>query len=320
MATKLSYLQLDMETGDACMEDAYIAEAKGRINVSHAIFEAAYKNYELPDDGQFVCYVESADAGIPTKSKDASGTACAAVFHELNAYFDAIVSTAKKAKAAAEKDLKTLIAIGKKVGVNMSENFEGGFAAPLGKAIVSGGRLNLSADKFVNSRNACKIAKAYVKGSVYSLAAYGISITEEMNAVVKNFTGCGSVSGTIKSLKDLESKLSDGGRAFAVGNAAEKTTDSVKAGDITDFALAVYSVAVTADAIIKVATDSAKKHATAMMKSFCGDECKDGKISRTCEAINNDIQKYMGNLEECGKAVSTAFTDSAYALLETISK
>lgn len=319
MATKLSELQLDLETGDACMEDAYIASAKGQINVSHAIFEAAYKNYELPDDGQFVCYVESAQEGIPTDSDKAAGTACAAVGHELTAYLNATVETARKVKSAAEKELKTLIAVGKKVGVSMSENFEGGFAVPLGKEVVSERRLTLSSDKFIRSRNACKIAKAYTKGMCYTLAAYGIGI-EGLNAVIKNFTGCGTMKGKITCLRDVESRLSDGGRALAIGNAAEQTSDSVKAGDITDFALSVYTIANVADAVIKACSASAKKDAVANIKSFCDNECKGGKISRTCEAINGDIQKYMGNLEAIGKAIATGFGDSAYALLETVSK
>ena len=320
MATKLSDLMLDMETGDACMEDVYIASAKGKINVSHAIFESAYKNYELPDDGQFVCYVESAQEGIPTDSAKAAGTACAAVGHELGAFLDATVEVAKKVKSAAEKDLKTLIAVGKKVGVTMSDNFEGGFAEPLGKAIVSGRRMDLSAKKFMKSRHSCRIAKCYAKGMVNILAAYGISISGDLNATVKDFTGCGDVRGSVNSLKDVESKLSDGGRALNThGSDGERgTTDSIKAGDITDMAMAVYTCANVADAVIKACGGSAKKNAIAMVNSFCNDGS--GKISRTVEAINGDIQKYMANLEAIGKAISTGFTDGVYALMETISK
>ena len=319
MATKFSDLMLDMETGDACLEDAYIAEAKGKINVSHAIFEAAYKNYELPDDGQFVCYVESDQEGIPTKSEKAAGLSCAAVGQELGAFLDATVETAKKVKSSAEKDLKTLIALGKKVGVNMSENFEGGFAAPLGKAIVVNGRLTLSDAKFIKSRNACKIAKAYTKGMINICAAFGVNISGDVNALIKNFTGASDVKGKVDSLKALESKLNDGGKALSISGATEGTVDSIKAGDVTDLAMSIYCVANVADAVIK-GCGGAKKDAVAMINSFCGDDCKGGKVSRTCEAINGDIQKYMGNLETIGKAIASGFTDSVYALSTTISK
>jgi hypothetical protein len=320
MATKLSELMLDMETGDACIEDAYIASAKGKINVSHAIYEAAYKNYELPDDGNFMCYVESAEEGIPSKSAAAATTACSAVANELGAFLDATVATAKKVKDACEKDLKTLIAVGKKVGVGMSNDFESGFAEPLGKAVVSGRRMDLVSKKFIKSRHACKIAKCYTKGMSSVLAAYGISISSDLNGEVRHFTGCGDVRGSVNSIRDVDSKLSDGGRALNIHGADERQTDSIKASDITDLAMAVYTCAHVADAVIKACGGGAKSSAIKMINSFCEDDCRGGKVSRICESINGDIQKYMANLEDIGGAISTGFTDSTYALMETVSK
>lgn len=319
MATKVSDLILDMETGDACLEDAYIASAKGKIAVSHAIFEAAYKNYELPDDGNFVCYQESADAGIPTKSDAAAGTACEAVVRELSAFYDAVAATAKKVKDAAEKDLKTLIAIGKKVGVNMSENFEGGFAEPLGKAVVTSHRLDLSDKQFLKGRKTTKLAKNYTKGMCYIMSAYGSSIAGDLNPSIKSFTGCDGGTKGVDSLKALESRLSDGGRALGGSVDTDRATDSVKAGDVTDLAMSVWTVANVADAVLK-ATKGGKKNADEMIRSFCSSDGKGGKISRTAEAINGDIKKYMANLEEIGNAIATGYTNSVYVLMQTVSK
>ena len=310
--TKLSELMIDMETGDACMEDAYIASAKGQINVSHAIFEAAYKNSELPDDGQFVCYVESAQEGIPTETKKASGVACAAVGKELGAYLDAVVATAKKVKNSAEKDLKTMIVIGKKVGVAMSENFEKDFAKPLGESICSDGKLTLNTDgKFIKGKDAYKIAKAYTNGCVKALSAFGISI--DIPEAVKDFTGCECGSGTVSSLKQVDTKIKESGSAFKTGDGS--TTGTVKPKDITDVALAIYSCANVADAVIKAVSTSAKKEAMANINSFCGD-----KLGNSHHSINGDIQGYMNNLEKIGNTIASGFTDSAYALMETISK
>lgn len=314
MATKVSDLILDMETGDACLEDAYIASAKGKIAVSHAIFEAAYKNCELPDDGNFVCYQESAEAGIPTKTDAAASTACEAVVRELSAYYDAVVATAKKVKDAAEKDLKTLIAVGKKVGVSMSENFESGFAEPLGKAVVTSRRLDVSDKKFLKGRSSVGLAKDYTKGMCYTMAAFGVKL--DVNPSVKNFTGCGEGK-TASCLKTLESALSDGGRAMRTGDG--HTTDSVKASDITDLAMAVWAVANVADAVLK-AGKGGKKEADSFIRSCCKGDAKPGKISRTCESINADIKKYMGNLEAIGNAISSGFTDSVYVLMQAVSR
>lgn len=320
MATKLSELMFDMETGDACIEDAYIASAKGKINVSHAIYEAAYKNYELPDNGQFMCYAESAQEGVPTESAKAAGTACDAVANELGSYFDAVIATAKKIKDACEKDLKTLIAVGKKVGVSMSSDFESGFAEPLGRAVISGRRMDLMSKKFIKSRHACKIAKCYAKGMTNILAAYGISIGSDIPGDVKRFTGCDSARGSVNSIKDVDSKLSDGGHALNIHGADGHQTDSIKAADISDLAMAVYSCAHVADSVLKNCSGSSKSSAIKMINSFCADECRGGKVSRSCESINGDIQKYMSALEEITAAIVSGYTDSTYALMETISK
>lgn len=309
----------DMETGDACEQDAYIEYAYRRITTSNIIYEQAAKNYELPDSGSFMCYTESADMGIPTRSAAAAGTACEAVNQELGAYLDALIETAKKVKASSEKNLKALIAIGKKVGVQISENFEGNFAAPLGKAVVNSGRLSLNAKKFMRSRQSCKVAKGFAKGMAYSLSAYGVSITGEMTAIAKDFGSVSDVRGSVETLKAVESRIADGGRAMGWVDAEKGVVDSVRAGDITDLAMAVYTTLNVADAVLKATGGSTKKNALAMIKSFCSDDGGNGKkITRTMDAINGDIKKYTENLKEVGTAATTGLTDSVYALMESI--
>lgn len=316
MATTLFDLVADMETGDACESDIQIEYAQHCIKCSNIIYESAAKNYELPDGREFACYMEAADVGIPAKSANAAGVACEAINKELGAYLDAVVETAKKVKSSGEKNLKALIGIGKKVGVSISENFEGNFAAPLGKAVVNNGRLQLNSKKFLKSRTTCKLAKCYAKGMAYTLSAYGISITGNMNGIAKDFGSVGDVRGSVSSLKDVESRISDGGRAMNT-HGAEGTVDSIKAGDITDLAMAIYTVINVADAVLKACDGGSKKNAIAMIKSFCGE---DGgkKITRTMDAINGDISKYMEDLKGLGTAVTTGFTDSIYALMESI--
>ena len=40
---KVSDLMLDLATGDSSVHDAFIQEAAGKVAVSNAIFQAAYK-------------------------------------------------------------------------------------------------------------------------------------------------------------------------------------------------------------------------------------------------------------------------------------
>ena len=47
---KVSDLMLDMSTGNASIEDAYIQEAFHKIKVSSGIFQAAYDISELEED------------------------------------------------------------------------------------------------------------------------------------------------------------------------------------------------------------------------------------------------------------------------------
>lgn len=322
MSTKVTDLILDMETGDACLEDAYIASAKGKINVSAAIFEAAYKISELPEDGTFAIVQEAAEAGVPNTVEGATKTASAAVAHELSAFFDEVVATAKKVKASAEKDLKGLIALGKKLGVSAdpnSSNFEGDFAEPLGKAVVGKGRMDLSDKKFLRSKNTVKIAKGYAKGMAYILSAYGVSIADGFTGGVKSFVGFdGSTRGSVESLKAFESRLSDGGRALSVSADAE--TDSVKARDITDLAMALYTVANVASAVIDATKGGAKKNADGIINALCSKDCDGKKVSRTCESINSDIKKYAQDLQNIGNAIATGYTNSVYTLMSTVSK
>ena len=321
MATKFSDLVLDMETGDACLEDAYIASAKGRVNVSNAIFETAHKISELPEDRNFMIVQEAAEEGIPNTREGAIKTATQAVAHELSAYFDEVVAVAKKVKASAEKDLKVLIGIGKKVGVNAPADgdFEGSFAEPLGKAIIANGRMDLADKQFLKSKNTIKIAKGYAKGMAYILSAYGISISTAFTPAVKSFVGFdGTSRGSVDSLKALDSRLSDGGRALAVGG-IDNTTDSIKAGDITDLAMALFVVANIASAVVD-ATKGAKKQADSVIASLCSKDCDGKKVSRTCESINGDIRKYAQNLQDISNAIATGYTNSVYTLTNAVSK
>ena len=113
---KTSDLMLDMSTGTASAEDVNIQEAYHKINVSSGIFEAACNISELEEE-EVKCVQEAAAvAGLPTSKNEAIGAANSAVKEELSAYYDLIVSTAKKLKTTLDKNLKALAAVGKRYG------------------------------------------------------------------------------------------------------------------------------------------------------------------------------------------------------------
>ena len=115
--SKYTELMLDVACGDASEYDAYIEQAIGKINVSNAIFALESKIAELPEDGDFMCIQEAADAGLPANKADATGASCEAVRQQVVAFYDLVLNTAKKVKEACDKDMKLLIAFGKKNGV-----------------------------------------------------------------------------------------------------------------------------------------------------------------------------------------------------------
>ena len=89
---KYSELMLDVACGDASDIDAYIEEAKGKINVSNAIF--ALECSIVNDECDSMCIQEAAEAGLPTDKEGATGVSCEAVKQQLIAFYDLINNTA----------------------------------------------------------------------------------------------------------------------------------------------------------------------------------------------------------------------------------
>ena len=321
MAIKVSELMLDMETGDASPHDANIRASKGEIEVAQLTFECMEKITELPTDGTFAITMEAADAGLPTSPDKAAGVCNTAVKSELMSFYDVLNSSAKKVKSAAEKNLKGLIAVGRRVGVSGDTSggkFESSFAEPLGKALVGSGRsVALNDKKFLKGKYATKLAKNYAKGMATLLSAYGISINSVFSdGTIKGVTGYDGFSGkrTVDSLKSLESNLSDGGKIIKADSMSGDThyTDSPKASDVTDLAVALYSIANVASAVVEATDKSAKKNAAALVASACGAE---KGVSNCSKCINDDIKKYADNVTGIADAITTSFTDSAYSLM-----
>lgn len=71
MAIKVEDIMLDLATGDASHYDAYIQEAMGQVNVSAAIYEAAYEIAESNGEMDTVVQEACIEAGLPTNKEDA---------------------------------------------------------------------------------------------------------------------------------------------------------------------------------------------------------------------------------------------------------
>lgn len=327
---KLSDLMIDMASGTACAEDAYISEAHSKIKVSSSIFEAAYNISELEDD-EVALIQEAADAAeLPTSKDGAIGVASEAVKKELSAFYDLMVSTAKKLKIVLDKDLKALSAVGKRYGVSLDmQDFVSGFAQPLCKEMFRDDRkFDLSSKKFIKGKYAAKLAEDYGKGVSKALYAYDLSVDtvfgEEAIGLLIRKVNLGKKN-TVNDMRDAASLLSDGGKLLKSLDKVTADThyeQRIKEKDVLSLCYSIFAVYKIADAIIQTAGDTrAKKLAMHKLEQLCNESCEGRKrISRSCEIINDGIKEWSQNLINVETNIEKAYTDSCYLLLEISKK
>ena len=323
---KLSDLILDMNTGDASKHDAYIQEAVGKINVASAYFEVGHKLSQLPVDSNGKYYIvqeAAAEEGLPTTPEGGAALANQSIKESLKAFYDLIVQTAKKVKQAAEKDMKVVIAIGKKYGISATgADFNEQFVKSLVKAITDdkGKKLSLGDKKFLKGKYSSQIAECYGIGMVNFLSAYGMSFNEE--GLTENYRPFRSKR-EVNTFKDMWKNMSYGGKLINFDKTVSKErhyTEKVTAGDMEDLFTNIFETMHIAKAVVDVAASaSAKKSAMAAVETLCGKEdCNNKKVSKTCELINDGIKDWTENLVAITDVIAKAYTDSVYSLTEAL--
>lgn len=318
---KVSDLMLDMAAGDVSITDAYIQEAVGKVNVSSAVFDAAYKISVLPAAGEHLIIQEAADAGLPTDQEGACTLACESVKQELKAFYDVIVETAKKIKQNTEKDMKLVIAMGKKYGISASGTDFDEFLKELSAKICEGGKVSLPDARFLKGKYSREMTRSYGVGMANFLAAYGLSIGK-VDGSLGDDIGEFKSKKDIKSFKDIEKCFSYGGKLSKFDKTVEKSrhyTDTIKVSDVQDLGEAIYTTLNIAKSIINVAgSASAKKSALTLVEGLCANECGSKKVDHTLAAINDGIKEYTDNVVSVVDNITKGFGDSVYSLTEAI--
>lgn len=326
---KTSDLMLDMYTGNASAEDVNIQEAYHKINVSSGIFEAASNISELEDDEVKCVQEAAAAAGLPTSKNEAIGAANGAVKEELSAYYDLMISTAKKLKSVCDKNLKALAAVGKRYGVSLDmQNFVSGFVQPLCKEMFrEDKKFDLTSKRFIKGKYAARLAEDYGKGISSSLYAFDLSVDtvfgeEAIGLLIRRVN---LKKNTVKDMKDVAALLSDGGKllkSLDKVTADKNYTERVTIKDVTSLCYSIFSVYKIADAVINEASDTrTKKLSMHKLEELCDGASKDNKrIARSCESINEGIKEWSNNLMDVEKNIEKAYTDSCYLLLEVSKK
>lgn len=308
---KISDVMLDMATGDASFNDAYVQESVGKINVSHAIYEAAYKISEL-DGCDSLIVQEAADAGLPTDPEGAAGVACQAVKQEISAFYDTIVSSARSIKDNLAKSEKLARGIGKVLGVSPDGNDVESFAKKVAQELISQGnkgKYSIGDKRVIKGKYATKMADAYEAAITNTLTAYGLSIA--------------GASGNVTSLKDFSKKIGFCSKIIKFDKIVRKDghyTDTVKERDIIDNIIALYRIYDISKKVVDGAgSKTAKKNAMETMNHFWNADCGGKKITRTIDAINEDITEYTGHLTTMVESIKTGIGDSFYAIMDSFS-
>ena len=330
-ALKLTEVMVDMATKDIQPEDIHIAECVGQINVSRAFFNSAYGIANLdPSDctqEEYEMIQEAAtNEKIPMDKDGALKFSAEAINQELKSYLKLVETTAKKTKSYADKGLKVLFTLGKKIGVEKSSDFMKGFVQPFCSAFDAKypKGIELSNGGFIKAKYSTRMAENYVKGMMNTLAAYGISIDE----VVDNDVVGAIVRSNVKSrkdvsdLRDIESNLSTGGKQLSFDKTLTKEThysSTVKTRDLNAYAMSLYVLLYVSDTIIKkISADG--KNALTKIKGLTTDCGENKKVGRSCESINDGIKEWTNNLTSLTNNIAKCATDSAYFVVDALNK
>ena len=325
----ITELMLDMASGDASEDDVHVQECLGHINISAREFAAAYSISEYPGDLPSIIVESASKANLPTNKGDAKEVANTAVIQGLSAFYNLMIATAKKVRAATERELRAYIALGKKYGINFDKhNFLTGFLNPLCSAVEKDGLLGKLDDRsFIKGKYAARMVENYGKGMANLMSGYGLSIDNVFGDSVVGIIVRNNYSGkkTIKDLRDVESNMSTGGKQLNFDKTLDKKThyqDYVKIVDFKMLAISIYALSKISESIIvTLGNASTKKTAIDNIKKLFN-EASDGnrRVVRSVESISDGTKEWSENLNKLTTNMTGAFTDSSYELLKMLKK
>lgn len=325
----ITELMLDIASGDASEDDVHVQECLGHINISAREFAAAYSISEYPGDLPSIIVESASKANLPTNKGEAKEVANTAVIQGLSAFYNLMIATAKKVRAATERELRAYAALGKKYGINFDKhNFLTGFLNPLCAAVEKDGLLGKLDDRsFIKGKYAARMVENYGKGMANLMSGYGLSIDNVFGDSVVGLIVRNNFSGkkTIKDLRDVESNMSTGGKQLNFDKTLDKKThyqDYVKIVDFKMLAISIYALSKISESIIvTLGNASTKKTAMDNIKKLFN-EASDGnkRVVRSVESISDGTKEWSDNLNKLTTNMTGAFTDSSYELLKMLKK
>ena len=325
----ITELMLDIAAGDASEDEVHVQECLGHINISAREFAAAYSISEYPDDLPSIIVESAAKANLPTNKGEAKEVANTAVIQGLSAFYNLMIATAKKVRAATERELRAYVALGKKYGINFDKhNFLTGFLNPLCEKVEKDGLLGKLNDRsFIKGKYAARMVENYGKGMANLMSGYGLSIDNVFGGSVVGLIVRNNYSGkrTIKDLRDVESNMSTGGKQLNFDKTLDKKThyqDYVKIVDFKMLAISIFALSKISEAIIvTLGNASTKKSAISNITSLVNESSNGNRrVVRSAESISDGTKEWSDNLNKLTTNMTGAFTDSSYELLKMLKK
>jgi len=250
---KFSDIMLDLDTGDASIDDAYIQESIGQVKVASAIFKAAKLISEADYEtiGSMKRVIQ--EAGLPTDEEGAKKTCNKAIEKELNGAYKTLMSINKKISGQTKKVIGVITGVSNHYGITSS----GESISPKDfKDIVSAIKkdkdteLSKQGKEFVKGSVAIQFAKKYVNSMVAFYHAFGTDLSGIFDdPVIKSKISLPKkYNGECKNLSSMLMAFEEGTKN--IGSDTDITDDDrtsdISASDIGDLLISVYSIHVTA--------------------------------------------------------------------------
>lgn len=300
---KFSELMLDYATGDACPQDAYIAEALGQIKVSKAIYEAALDIASMDRDEIQYIQEAAADAGMPTNKKDAIGVAKTAVNRAANGFIGVVSQCNDKLKSSASKSWQAICGAAKMTKVPVQGDIRT-FAESFAERIAAkANKDDVDLRKAFRDGNSLRTAASnYMKAISNVLPTSGIRL-ETSNHVVTEYATLGTTS---YSNGDPARIANDLEYATTVLERPIQEAYDLSVSDIADYVEAVYVIKEYASDVEDILTDGVRASGANYASQNAG---KRGSTAVMLEYANS-AERIIDMTSQLTKAMN----DSGYGL------
>lgn len=317
---KVSDIKLDLATGDASIDDAYIMESVGKVKVSSAIFDAADKLYDLPNMNltreELQTIQEAALAqNLPLTQEGNVQVAHRAFLEAALGTGNAIKSSARKTyNQIAKKSDMLVTAVAKWVDAPQS-NVVLEYATNISKSVIAANRgrdIELEDEKIMDVESVKCITEAYIQGAASTLKSYGLSTSSIFDLDSVQALGIDDNSGSTPKTPEAISRKLDASIKLMT-TPEPNYTKKISAKDIGTYVLATDAIKNTAKALASASSviDEGAENMGGIVSQY--DKITDaernimsgGKFTKLAESIADTSSKICGMVGDTAYALTS---------------